>query len=1096
MQSKLLLSQLLRKTTCLLAAFFILCSGAFAQAGYVTNGSAYSNGTNEWVLTQNYGSQGGSVWYQNYMSLNANFELKFQVFLGYNDGGADGIAFVMQPNSTGAGSSGGGIGYQGIAPSIAVEFDTYQNDDPWYDHISVQRNGDVNYSGAVAGPVMAHAYNSNIEDGQWHDVRITWNAAAKIMEVYFDGQFRVSYNNDMVTNTFYGNPNVYWGFTGATGGASNLQMFRVTGATFTEAPSINITATNNTCAGQSNGTATATFSGGQAPYTFLGWNNGSMNTTITGLAAGTYTASMKDAAGTHTSKSITITEPAALVASISGGMNCGSGIIGFLDVSVSGGTPGYTYALNGGAATYSGRFDNLGAGTHTVIVTDAAGCSQAVSKTLSNTTPLVLSAAVTNGNGQCNGSVVLTPSGGSAPYVFNEFEESFDGTQINNNNVETVNGGFLQNNTLLAAQTGSTNYWNNGIFSKNTFTRTTGKSFEGSFRNTGEGYFMVGWYDASVDISQAQYYNMAHAIYFYGNGYGAIYENGSDMAYFNVPFNTTDWNDYKIELTATGANYYLRATGTTTWTLIASTNSYNLPTDLKVGVTYFTYPYYYYGGFETDNWKIGGNAATTNLCAGTYTYSVTDAAGCTASTTVTITDYVPVTSSFTVADANCNAAANGSINVTADKGTAPYTYSIDGGNTYSSNNFFGGLLAGTYTVVVKDAIGTITAPQQAIIAQPAPVQVSVVASGATNFCPGGNVTLTASGADNFSWSNGATTASITVNSTGNYTVSGTTNGCSSNAVTTAITVEDKIFPSITAPAAITAGICNQVSLGVPVVSDNCSVTLISNDAPGTFPVGTTIVTWTVEDAGGNKTTATQSVTIVAAPVPVIAITRTNTTNTGLPANTIALGYGAQNLTLTATAANATYSWSNGAQTAATTVAPVTTTSYTVTAKDAYGCTATTSATVNVVDVRCGTKNDKVLVCHPTGSASNPFVQICIASAAVPAELAKGAYLGVCAGATVSRDAATENAVVSANELRAFPNPSRGIVQLRLKNFSAGKVQVQVLDANGSAIRSLQHTVGYSVEDISLDLSRVAAGTYTIKVTSAGTIRYTRVVIAR
>ena len=75
----------------------------------------------------------GSVWYQNYMSLNYDFDLSFNVFLGNNctqgaGAGADGIAFVLQPLSTGAGSTGGGLGYAGISPSIDVEYDTYQND--------------------------------------------------------------------------------------------------------------------------------------------------------------------------------------------------------------------------------------------------------------------------------------------------------------------------------------------------------------------------------------------------------------------------------------------------------------------------------------------------------------------------------------------------------------------------------------------------------------------------------------------------------------------------------------------------------------------------------------------------------------------------------------------------------------------------------------------------------------------------------------------------------------------------------------------------------------------------------------------------------
>lgn len=207
-----------------------------ARSAYVVNGSASSTGNDCFILTPDQGGQAGTVWYENYLSLNYNFDMTFQVYLGVNDEGADGIAFVMQPNSTGSGSSGGGLGYQGISPSIAVEYDTWQNDDPWYDHIAVQRNGDVNYSGAVAGPVQASATSYNIEDGQWHTTRITWDAATKSLSVYFDGNLRVTYTNDMVANTFAGNPLVYWGFTGATGAAMNLQQFCVINLNFEEVP--------------------------------------------------------------------------------------------------------------------------------------------------------------------------------------------------------------------------------------------------------------------------------------------------------------------------------------------------------------------------------------------------------------------------------------------------------------------------------------------------------------------------------------------------------------------------------------------------------------------------------------------------------------------------------------------------------------------------------------------------------------------------------------------------------------------------------------------------------------------------------------------
>ena len=92
------------------------------------------------------------------IDLNQPFSFNIDVFLGCNGGGADGIAFVLQPISTSLGSTGGGIGYQNISPSFAVEFDTCFNStysDPWYNHVAIQKNGNLNHTGPsnLAGPV-------------------------------------------------------------------------------------------------------------------------------------------------------------------------------------------------------------------------------------------------------------------------------------------------------------------------------------------------------------------------------------------------------------------------------------------------------------------------------------------------------------------------------------------------------------------------------------------------------------------------------------------------------------------------------------------------------------------------------------------------------------------------------------------------------------------------------------------------------------------------------------------------------------------------------------------------------------------------------
>ncbi|RYZ27245.1 MAG: PKD domain-containing protein, partial [Sphingobacteriales bacterium] len=203
-----------------------------ASPEFVLNGDALAEDENCFLLTPNAGNKWGSVWYKNFIDLKENFDFSFKLFLGNSDAGADGIAFVLQPNSTATGSGGGGLGYDGIKPSLAVEYDTYRNDDPVFDHIGIHKNGDYTSAGALVSPVQAHETNANIEDGKWHTTRIVWNAAAKTMIVYFDSTERITYTGDIVASIFNGNSQVYWGFTGATGGSSNLQKFCVDSSSF------------------------------------------------------------------------------------------------------------------------------------------------------------------------------------------------------------------------------------------------------------------------------------------------------------------------------------------------------------------------------------------------------------------------------------------------------------------------------------------------------------------------------------------------------------------------------------------------------------------------------------------------------------------------------------------------------------------------------------------------------------------------------------------------------------------------------------------------------------------------------------------------
>lgn len=205
-------------------ALLVAFSGS-AMAQYQVNGTAVATSCNCYVLTPAQNTSSGSVWNVNLIDLTNSFDFEFEVFLGNNNSGADGMVFGLQPNGTSVGTNGGGMGLGGVVPSLGVYMDTYQNGgagDPFSDHISINSNGDVNHGTAnnLDGPFNV----ANMEDGNWHDLHVVWDAGTQTLTAEFDGVPAVSYTGNIVANIFGGNPQVYWGFTAATGGLNNLQQ--------------------------------------------------------------------------------------------------------------------------------------------------------------------------------------------------------------------------------------------------------------------------------------------------------------------------------------------------------------------------------------------------------------------------------------------------------------------------------------------------------------------------------------------------------------------------------------------------------------------------------------------------------------------------------------------------------------------------------------------------------------------------------------------------------------------------------------------------------------------------------------------------------
>jgi hypothetical protein len=204
-----------------------------------------------------------------------------------------------------------------------------------------------------------------------------------------------------------------------------------TSVTITEPTTLALTPssqTNIACNGGSNGAAAVNVAtGGAGSYTY-NWTPGNPTgdgtPSVTGLSAGTWTCTVTDANSCTTSVNFTITQPTALVASVGSQTNvsCNGGTNGSATVSVSGGTPSYTYSWSpsgGTAATATG----LSAGIYTVTVTDANACTATQSFTITEPTALSLTPS-SQTNIACNGgsngaATVNVATGGAGGYTYN-----------------------------------------------------------------------------------------------------------------------------------------------------------------------------------------------------------------------------------------------------------------------------------------------------------------------------------------------------------------------------------------------------------------------------------------------------------------------------------------------------------------------------------------------------------------------------------------------------------------------------------------------------------------------------------------------------
>jgi hypothetical protein len=176
---------------------------------------------------------------------------------------------------------------------------------------------------------------------------------------------------------------------------------------------------NATCFNSCNGSATVTVTGGGPNYTYSWTPAGGNGQTASNLCAGTYTCAVSDGFTCFSFTTVTITQPPALTNIVSTfGVSCFGGSDGCAAVIVSGGTPPYTYGWPGSCT--GSTCCGFVAGNYSVSVTDANGCATNSVFIITQPSQLNITTSTINVrcNGECNGSAIAFPNGGTLPYSY------------------------------------------------------------------------------------------------------------------------------------------------------------------------------------------------------------------------------------------------------------------------------------------------------------------------------------------------------------------------------------------------------------------------------------------------------------------------------------------------------------------------------------------------------------------------------------------------------------------------------------------------------------------------------------------------------
>lgn len=509
------------------------------------------------------------------------------------------------------------------------------------------------------------------------------------------------------------------------------------------------------CNGQNNGSIMALAQSGTGVYTYQWLPSGGTNSTANNLSPATYTVIVSDGSGCTASASAAITQPPLLQAfvPVQTNQNCFGENNGSAIATGIGGILPYTYQWSSIPSQSTQTMSSIAAGTYTVTITDANGCTANASVTITEPPLLTVVAAqqaAVKCNGQNNGIAVASANGGTPSYVY-----SWNTGQ----STSTASGLNAGNYTVTVTD-------NLGCTGSATITISEPAALTPTVTTTPE-YCMQSNGSATANTSggtPAYSYNWNT-----GNSTASI--SGLMQGVYSLTI--TDNNGCTTTAQAninhiTGVIKQL--TGTTQPLCNGSCNG-----TATINGAGGNPPYnYLWNTLPAQNTSIA-----TGLCAGVYTATITDANNCKDTIQVQLSQPPLITSTVTTDSVKCFGENNGVASVVSNGGTPGYSYSWSNGASGQTQN---NLLAGIYTVTVTDANGCTSAYQTTVHT---PTKLMVATSPQTSICNGKSTTLTAQGNGGtpgyfYLWSTGQNTSGIAVQPTTNtnYTVSITDkNGC-------------------------------------------------------------------------------------------------------------------------------------------------------------------------------------------------------------------------------------------------------------------------------------------------------------------------------